>query len=105
MRKVEIEISDDALIEARNLFMHNREFIAMLNRMGSAYKRHDRRFIGCIACTNGEWKRYKDILTRTRSAFIEEYHRDKVILVVLHVLPRTDWTYEIFGWLFDSCLQ
>jgi|SRR5690606_3431840 hypothetical protein len=99
--KIEIEVEDDAIAEAKQIFKTNRDFIDMLNRMGSAYKRHDRRYIGHIACTGGDWKRYKDWLTRTRTAFVEERHGSTIVLVVKHVLPRTDMTYEVFKWLWE----
>lgn len=103
--KIQIEIEESALEEARQLFRTNQDFIDMLNRMGRAYRFNDRRYIGCIACTAGNWKRYKDCLSKTRSAFVEEYSQNCVTLVVLHVLPRTELTYEIFQWLFESCLD
>lgn len=98
---VTIEVEDSALEEARQIFANNKEFVAMLRRMHTKFIQHDRVYICRIACTNGQWKRYKDVLTNTRAVFIEEKSPGHITLVVKHVLPRTDLTYEIFKWLFE----
>lgn len=103
--RIEIEVTDDAIAEAKQIFKSNLQFIDMLNRFGCAYKRNDRRYIGHIACTNGDWWRFKDCISKTRSAFVIERQNGKTVLVVLHVLPRSELTYDIFGWLWSSCLQ
>jgi len=99
--RVQIEVEESALEEARQLFRTNQDFIDMLNRMGRAYKSNDRRYICRIACTEAHWWRFKDCISNTRAAFVQEWNRGNVTLVVLHVLPRTDLTYEIFQLLFE----
>lgn len=102
--KLRIEVEKDAIEEARQLFKDNRELIALLNRLGRVYSDREqrRRWVCHIACTDGEWMRFKDMMTHTRTAFVREYDRGTTLLVVKHILPRTDWTYEVFFWLWSA---
>lgn len=106
MRKIRIEIEEDALYEAKQIFSHSEEFVSLLNRMGRLWKhnRCDKRYFCYIAQTEGEWRRFRDYISNTRTAFVEEYYRGEVILVIKHILPRTSETYNIFQYLHESCL-